>query len=115
MVSYDLETANQMFKTGRYVYVIAIEKSLKSIVCLETKEPPPRTHDLIYLITLGKVRLNQEFLDFVGKINNAGVVTRYPEDLKKLVSSYPKTSTHAYLVMTRKVIRCLNQHLKSRK
>ena len=101
MVNYDLETANQMFKTGRYVYVIfmchlAIEKSLKSIVCLETKKPPPKTHDLIYLITLGKMELSQELLDFIGKINNAGVVTRYPEDLSKLVSSYPKIITHDY-------------------
>ena len=55
MVEYDLTTAKQMLKTGRFVYVIfmchlAIEKALKAIVCEQTNKVPPKTHDLIYLI-----------------------------------------------------------------
>ena len=46
MVDYDRTTARQMFKTGRYVYVIfmchlAIEKSLKAVACEETNKVPP--------------------------------------------------------------------------
>ena len=97
MVEYDLRTAEQMLKTGRYVYVIfmchlAIEKALKATISLNTKRIPPKTHDLIYLIGLVKIAIPSELLDFIGVINNASTVTRYPEDLSKLVSSYPNLS-----------------------
>lgn len=120
MVEYDITTARQMFKTGRYVYVIfmchlAIEKSLKAIVCEETNKVPPKTHDLIYLINLSQVKLSDDLLDFVGMINNAGVVTRYPEDLSKLVSGYPEQVTKEYLDKTLEVIKCIKQDHRLKK
>lgn len=120
MVEYDLATAKQMFKTGRFVYVIfmchlAIEKTLKAIVCEETNKVPPKTHDLIYLINLGKIVLPGDLLDFVGIINNAGIVTRYPEDLSKLISSYPKEITQKYLDKTSEVIKCIKRDLRLKK
>ena len=120
MVDYDLMTAKQMFKTGRYVYVIfmchlSIEKTLKAIVCEETNKVPPKTHDLIYLISLGKVELSADLLDFVGMVNNAGVVTRYPEDLSKLISSYPKEVTIRYLNKAVEVIKWIRQDLRLKK
>ena len=91
---------------------MAIEKALKAIVCEETDKVPPKTHDLIYLTGIGKVRLTSDLLDFIGMINNAGIVTRYPEDLSKLVSSYPKDIAKEYLEKTQEVIRCIRQHHK---
>jgi HEPN domain-containing protein len=120
MVDYDLITANQMFKTGRFVYVIfmchlAIEKALKAIVCEETNRVPPKTHDLIFLINLGKVKLSGDLLDFIGMINNAGIVTRYPEDLAKLVLSYPKSIAKKYIDKTLEVIKCVKQDIRLKK
>ena len=120
MVEYDLTTAKQMLKTGRFVYVIfmchlAIEKALKGIVCEETNKVPPKTHDLIYLINLGKIVLSGDLLDFIGVINNAGIVTRYPEDLSKLISSYPKEITQKYLDKTLEVIKCIKQDSRLKK
>lgn len=120
MVEYDLATAKQMLKTGRFIYVIfmchlAIEKALKGIVCEETNKVPPKTHDLIYLINLGKIVLSGDLLDFVGVINNAGIVTRYPEDLSKLISSYPKEITQKYLDKTLEVIKCIKQDSRLKK
>ncbi|MEW5758200.1 MAG: HEPN domain-containing protein [Candidatus Omnitrophota bacterium] len=117
MVEYDLTTAKQMFKTGRYVYVIfmchlAIEKVLKAIVSEAINKLPPKTHDLIYLLDLGKIKLSADLLDFVGIINNAGVVTRYPEDLSRLVSNYPKNITKKYLDKTMEIIKCLKQDIR---
>jgi len=114
MVNYDIITAEQMFKTGRYVYVIfmchlAIEKALKAVVMAQTDKHPPKTHDLIYLISLGKVKLPQDLMDFIGMINNAGIVTRYTEDLSKLVSSYPKEIAKEYLKTTLEIIECVKQ------
>lgn len=120
MVDYDLATAQQMFKTGRYVYVIfmchlAIEKALKAIACEEADKVPPKTHDLIYLANLGKVKLSGDLLDFVGIINNAGIVTRYPEDLSELVHSYPEEIAKKYLDRALEVIECIKQDPRLKK
>ena len=120
MVDYDLTTANQMFKTGRFVYVVfmchlAIEKALKAIVCEETRKVPPKTHDLIYLVSLGKVKLAVDMLDFIGIINNAGIVTRYPEDLSNLISSYPEEVAAEYLEKTIEVIKCIKEDPRLKK
>jgi len=120
MVDYDLATAQQMFKAGRYVYVIfmchlAVEKSLKAVIFAKTKKLPPKTHDLIYLINLGDIKLASDLLDFVGIINNAGVMTRYPEDLSNLIANYPKEIVKEYLTKTTKVIKCIKQDVKLKK
>lgn len=120
MVEYDLATAKEMLKTGRYVYVVfmchlAIEKALKAVVSAKTEKLPPKTHDLIYLIELGKVQLSGHLLDFVGMINNAAVVTRYPEDLSKLISAYPKEAAQGYFDKTQEVIKCIKQDAKLKK
>ena len=120
MVDYDLATTQQMFKTGRYVYVIfmchlAIEKVLKAIACEEVDKVPPKTHDLIYLVNLVKIKLSGDLLDFIGIINNAGVVTRYPEDLSELVHSYPEEIAKKYLDRTLEVIECIKQDPRLKK
>jgi HEPN domain-containing protein len=48
---YDLDTANVMFETGRYVYSVfmcqqAIEKIVKGIYVLYTGEEPVKTHNI---------------------------------------------------------------------
>jgi len=88
---------------------------LKAIVCEETNKVPPKTHDLIYLTTLGKAKLPGNLLDFTGIINNAGVVTRYPEDLSTLVLSYPKKIAQEYLSKATEVIECLRQDSRLKK
>ena len=120
MVDYDLTTAGHMLKAGRYVYVIfmchlAIEKILKAIVGQATQKIPPRTHDLIHLIDLGQIKLADDLLDFIGKINNVSVVTRYPEDFPTLVKSYPKDVTKDYLNKTVEIIQCLKQDKRLKK
>ncbi len=114
---YDLTTAKYMFKTGRYVYVVfmchmTIEKMLKAIVAETTGKTAPKTHNLIYLIKLADLNIPQNIFDFIAKINNASVVTRYPEDFKNLLKNYPKTITKGYLKNTKEVIRWLRQNEK---
>ena len=52
---YDLETANAMLKSTRYLYVgfmchQTIEKALKGYYAFRLNEIPPFTHNLAYLI-----------------------------------------------------------------
>ena len=73
---------------------LTAEKVLKAIACQVVKKTPPETHDLIILLGLMKITLPIEQSDFLGKLNNVSVMTRYPENLKHLISIYPKLRKH---------------------
>jgi HEPN domain-containing protein len=112
---YDFQTATAMFESGRYIYVvfmchISIEKRLKAIVSEATQNIPPKTHNLIYLIKLGEVNLPPDLFDFVAKLNNASIITRYPEDFRKLLEVFPQDIAKEYLITTQKVIEWLKSH-----
>jgi HEPN domain-containing protein len=99
---YDFATAKHLLKAGRYVYVIfmchmSLEKMLKAIFSKRLNRTAPKTHNLLYLVKETKTELPPEHFDFVSKINNASIVTRYPEDFKKLISSYPSQVAKEYL------------------
>jgi len=62
---YDLETAEYMFKTGRYIYTVfmchlALEKILKAKIEEKTNKTPPKAHDLIYLLSLAGLHFNNK-------------------------------------------------------
>ena len=53
--NYDMDTADAMFRSGRYFYAVfmchlSIEKSLKGLYSKELAEVPPKTHNLLYLL-----------------------------------------------------------------
>ena len=112
---YDLQTAASMFESGRYIYVvfmchISTEKMLKAIVAEATQNIPPKTHNLIYLIKLGEVNLPSDLFEFVAKLNNASIITRYPEDFRKLLEVFPQDIAKEYLMTTQRVIEWLKSH-----
>ncbi len=112
---YDIETAKHMLATGRYLYVIlmchlALEKTLKAIAAEACQKAPPKTHDLLFLVDLGRVSPAQQHLDFLGKINNASIPTRYPEDLKQAIAAYPKQVAEDYLAQAQEVLAWLKLH-----
>ncbi|MBI5650652.1 MAG: HEPN domain-containing protein [Chloroflexi bacterium] len=112
---YDLETARHMLTSGRFLYVVfmchlALEKMLKAYFTEVTQTAPTKTHDLIYLVKKSGLGLLQAHLDFVGKINNASVPTRYPEDLQKMIAQYPDFIARDYLEKTEEVLQWLKQH-----
>lgn len=117
---YDISTAQHLLDTGRYVYVIfmchlAIEKMLKAIMAEISGKSPPKTHNLIYLLKNVSLDIPQDFLDFISKINNASVVTRYPEDFQKLIAAYPEEIAKKYFRMSKEVIEWLKQNEKLKK
>ncbi|MCX5847308.1 MAG: HEPN domain-containing protein [Deltaproteobacteria bacterium] len=117
---YDLATAEHMLKSGRYIYVVfmchlALEKMLKAIAVETTNSPSPKTHNLLYLTKLAEINFSQKHLEFVSKINNASIITRYPEDFTKLVEVYPADIVASYLEQTKDVIAWLKQNEKFKK
>ena len=112
---YDLKTAEFMLNSGRYIYVIfmchlSLEKILKAIVTETTQKIPPKSHNLIYLLKLENIKLPPESFDFIAKINNASIVTRYPEDLSKILEAYPKNVAEEYFSKTKEILECLRKH-----
>jgi HEPN domain-containing protein len=92
---YDLQTAEAMLNSKRYLYVIfvchlALEKMLKALWAEVRPEYPPRTHDLLLLVRKRDLR-------FLGLITDASVPTRYPEDLKGMVKEYPRRTAASFL------------------
>ena len=112
---YDLKTADFMLNSGRYIYVIfmchlSLEKILKAIVTEITQKISPKSHNSIYLLKLGNIQLPSESFDFIAKINNASIVTRYPEDFSKILEAYPKSVAEEYLFKTKEILECLKKH-----
>ncbi|MEA3454623.1 MAG: HEPN domain-containing protein [Candidatus Caldatribacteriota bacterium] len=112
---YDLNTAEFMLKSGRYIYVIfmchlSLEKMLKAIATETIQKISPKSHNLIYLLKLGNIQLPLELFNFIAKINNASIVTRYPEDFSKILEAYPKSVAEEYLSKTKETHECLKKH-----
>ena len=114
---YDLETAEHMFNTGRYIYTIfmchlALEKILKAKVEEVTSKMPPKTHNLRYLVKLSGLEPHEDILVFLSKLSDVSIPTRYPEDFNELIKSYDKKAAQAYLTHTKEAFEWIRKLLK---
>jgi HEPN domain-containing protein len=105
---YDLETANAMLKTKRYLYIgfmchQAIEKILKGYYELKRNEEPPYTHNLIYLTEKQK--------DFLGKLQPLNIRARYPIYKEKLFKELTKEICEDILKETKEFITWIKKKL----
>jgi len=92
---YDINTAEFMFGGGRYFYAVfmchlSIEKALKGVYLERLKEVPPKVHNLIYLLNKAGVKPPEIIGRFLVKLNEASVVTRYPDNIERLQRDYTK-------------------------
>jgi HEPN domain-containing protein len=113
---YDMETAEHMFNAGRYIYTIymchlAIEKALKAKVQEITGKIPPKTHNLRYLLKLAKLEPDEKTFEFVSKLSDVSIVTRYPEDFEELQKAYNKEVAQRYLKGAKEVFKWIQQSL----
>jgi len=113
---YDLETAEHMFNTGRYIYTVfmahlSIEKALKGLYAEKFKEDPPKTHDLNYLCEMISLNLPEELQDFLDSLNDLSVPTRYPDELENLLKQYKKSGTGKILNRTKELWLWLKERL----
>lgn len=94
MSEYDLETAQAMFDTRRYLYVgfmchQAIEKILKAYWSNVFEEPPLKIHTLSRLAS--RTGLDNEMtegqLDFIDTLEPLNIEARYPSYKERLLKS----------------------------
>lgn len=107
---YDLNTAEFMFNGERYFYAVfmshlSIEKALKGLYQKKLQEVPPKVHNLIYL--LNKIAINppDDIRRFLIRLNEASVMTRYPDDLEKVQKEYTQPIVNDILSNSREALR----------
>ena len=91
IADYDLETAEAMYQTGRWLYVAfmchqVIEKTLKAYWCGTQTEDPPYTHNHKRLASGSGLydRMTEEQKSFIETVTNYNIEARYPEDKEAL-------------------------------
>jgi HEPN domain-containing protein len=114
---YDLETAEQMFNSRRYIYTIfmchlALEKSLKAKIEEVTGKMPPKTHNLRYLVKLSGLEPPEEIFRFLSKLSDVSIPTRYPEDFGELRKSYDRKAAKTYLFHAKEAFEWIRKSIK---
>lgn len=92
----------------------AVPKSPQAMIhkgCRILGKAPPKTHNLIHLMKLGQAKLSKEQTRFITRLSLAGIVTRYPDELKRALSDYHSSVTRDYLKSAKDVIKCLKQQI----
>ncbi len=114
---YDLETAEAMYSSARYIYVVfmcqqALEKYLKALLVYQGQEVLP-IHNLRRLLekteTLGD--LDREALRKMDFLSQYYLNARYKEDLQELSRQVEKETARNYLDFTREKSRWLIQKM----
>lgn len=115
---YDLETAQAMMKSGRYLYVAftchqAVEKILKAYYVKEKNETPPYTHNLIKLAkSLSYIpSLTDKQIEFLEEMNSFYIESRYSEHFEKMTASLSESVVDMILKQTEEFFRWLKELL----
>ena len=118
LAGYDMDTAKAMLQTGRLLYVgfmchQVVEKMLKAWWTSAMDSPPPYTHSLITLATLGGLfdLLNpagRALLDTLGPLN---VECRYPADRQRILASLTPERCQMLINQTEELRQWINSKL----
>lgn len=111
---YDIDTAEFMFAGGKFFYTVfmchlSVEKAIKGLYQQRLNETPPKTHNLVYLLKKINIRPTETTGKFIVKLNEASVVTRYPEDIDTLQGQYTKDIVKNILVESKEVLEWIKE------
>jgi len=114
---YDIKTADAMFKSRRYLYVLftchqAVEKILKALVTKNTNRFPPKTHDLLRLAEISKIDIDETRKEFLAKLSFYYIETRYPEEIAKISKEINRKTAFDYMNTTKALLKWLRLKLK---
>lgn len=112
--NYDFKTAEVMLKSKRYIYVVfmchlSIEKMIKAIISTERKGLPPKSHSLLYLSKKVSIQFIEDIQEFIEQLDNVSIITRYPEDLRRMSKEFNKSRAEEVFKKTRRTLRWLRQ------
>ncbi len=107
---YDLETAEAMLISKRYLYVgfmchQTIEKIFKAYFIKQKQETIPYSHNLSYLAQKGEFYNNFSDIqkDFISLLEPLNIETRYPSHKERLLQSLTESKCKEILSDTQKL------------
>jgi HEPN domain-containing protein len=117
LADYDIETAQAMLRTGRYLYVgfmchQAAEKAFKAII-VGNGAMPPKIHGLMKLAQQGSIydAMSEEQKDLLDTLDPLNIAARYPEHKAKLASMLTPERCGAILTETEELLCWIKQRL----
>ena len=113
---YDLETAEHMLNSGRYIYCIfmchlCLEKALKGLYMKKLNQHAPRLHDLMYFVDELALEPDDAHRIFIEWLNEKSITTRYPEDLRKMIKDFSRKQTDYVYQQTKTVLQWIKSLL----
>ncbi len=115
---YDLETAQAMQDSERWLYVgfmchQAVEKMLKAYYVNRKNQNAPHTHNLAVLANKSGIlndlsKSQQDFLDIIGPLN---IEARYPSDKTQLLNTMTKEKCSSIIQKTKELITWIENKL----
>lgn len=111
---YDMDTAEYMYKGGRYMYTVfmchlATEKALKGVYQKKLESIPPRIHNLLYLMEKTQVQPPADLQKMIIFLNRLSIPTRYPDDLQRMMKDYTQEKTGEILESSKEVLQWLKK------
>ena len=115
---YDMATAEDIFKTGRYPYVLfmahmALEKIIKALYVKRTSRHAPRTHSLTVLTRRLKKEIPGNILEDLASYAGFHVQTRYPDYLYEYYDQCTEEFTRETLDEMKEVFEWLKRRLNN--
>jgi len=119
LAEYDIETAEAMLATKRYLYVgfmchQAIEKILKATLVSKFPDAfPPRTHNLHRLAEQAELytELDDEQKELLVQLEPLNIQARYPEHKESLMRALTNDRCKALLNETKELLQWVQQKL----
>ncbi|MBR0272896.1 MAG: HEPN domain-containing protein [Bacteroidaceae bacterium] len=118
IADYDLETAEAMYTTRRWLYVAfmchqVIEKTLKAFWCGTMPEDPPYTHNHMRLADGCGIyeKMSDEQKDFLDLITNYNIEARYPEDKEALARTLTPQACRQMIDETKQLMQWIKDEL----
>jgi HEPN domain-containing protein len=115
---YDLETANAMLKSKRYLYVgfmchQTIEKAFKAYYIKLKQDAAPYSHSLSYIAKEGEFyeSFPEEERDFIDQIEPLNIEARYPSHKERLLKSLTRTKCLEIIQRTKELQKWIKEKL----
>jgi HEPN domain-containing protein len=118
IADYDLETAQAMLETERYLYVgfmchQTIEKLLKAYYVRTINDTPPYTHNLSRLADLSSIyaELSESQKDFLDTLEPLKVEARYPTQKDMILKSLTREKCEVLICMAKELSEWIKRQL----
>jgi HEPN domain-containing protein len=115
---YDLETAEAMLQSKRFLYVgfmchQAIEKAFKAMYTSRSSKTAPYSHSLSYLAKQGSFydMLSEEQKTFLDQVEPLNIEARYPSHKERLLQSLTESKCRELISHTKEIQQWIKQRL----